>query len=196
MSDITTEASDLAETLVESGAALPEHDRIAELETARDALQGVIDQLATEVATLTAERDALQAKLDKADKAAKAKAAPAPKKPRKVGSMKDVLYSDLNELRALIADAGTVELVFSNGKTEIAGLPPLTISGEAWAFTVPGLALRVPNLTITGPANGAEIAGYGLFIEGEQVAWSPRGDVMRVPAGQTSDISNDVIFAG
>lgn len=55
----------------------------------------------------------------------------------------------------------------------------------------------MPSLLVEGPGPGDrpyEIAGYGLMLDGDQVAWRDRPDVLRVGPGQRIDLTGDVIF--
>ena len=100
-------------------------------------------------------------------------------------------------LRDAIQAAGSVQLAFSDGKRDIAGLRPMEISGDAWRVAVNGLALAMPNFIIAGPASGpVQLAGYALFADGEQIAWAQRSDVLQISPGQSVNLSNDVIFPG
>lgn len=177
------------------GAGAPESDgdngdgdsadaeRIAALESQLDALQAENAALTAERDALANERNALQAGADAANKAARASAGKGVKA-RKAGPIKPDAVLGLDALREVIAEADTVELVFSNGKTEIDGLPPLLIAGDAWGVSVGGLALRIPNLCLH-PQVHCEIAGYALFVNGRQAAYAPRFEVLRIPPGQT-----------
>lgn len=137
------------------------------------------------------DRDVALAKLAKLDAEPKARSVAA--KVRKVGPVKE--QPSVQDLAELIGMADTVELVFSDGKKELA-IEPRVISGKAWAMTAVGLALRLPEFPVTGPATGpVSLAGYGLFLDGTQVAWAGRGEVLEVPPGRRMDLRNDVVFA-
>lgn len=152
--------------------------------------------LAASEATLglvTKERDDLAAKLAKLDAEPKAAKGARAVKARKCGPVDNP--PSLSDLQELIGMADVAELVFSDGKRELA-IVPRVISGKAWIMTAAGLALRVPEFPVTGPATGpVSIAGYGLFLDGEQVAWAARGEPMEVPPGRRMDLRNDVVFA-
>lgn len=139
------------------------------------------------------ERDDLAAKLAKLDAEPKAAKGARAVKARKCGPVDNP--PSLEDLQELIGMADTVELVFSDGKRELA-IEPRLISGKAWSMTAVGLALRLPEFPVVGPALGpVSIAGYGLFLNGEQVAWASRGEPMEVPPGRRMDLRNDVVFA-
>lgn len=149
---------------------------------------------ANEIAVLTAERDALQAAADKAAAAPKVSRASAGAEARKVGALENPAKDDL---LAAIAAAETVEVVFSDGKLELLQIPALTVSGAAWASVIGGVALRVPELTVYGPAVGQNpwpLAGYGLFLDGKQAAWAPRPDTLIIGGGMQVNLRDDVIF--
>lgn len=138
------------------------------------------------------ERDELAAKLAKLDAEPKAAKGARVAKARKCGPVDNP--ASLPDLQELIGMADVVELVFSDGKREL-GIEPRVISGKAWAMTAAGLALRLPEFPLVGPATGpVTIAGYGLFLDGAQVAWAGRGDPMEVPPGRRMDLRNDVVF--
>lgn len=143
-----------------------------------------------DLAKVTEERDAALAKLAKLDAEPKARTVAA--KVRKVGPVKE--QPSGADLAELIGMADTVELVFSDGKRELA-IEPRMISGKAWVMTAVGLALRLPEFPVTGPATGpVSLAGYGLFLDGHQVAWASRGDALEVPPGRRMDLRSDVVF--
>lgn len=135
---------------------------------------------------------------DKAKAQAKAVTAEKPDKPRPIGPVKDE-GAPLGpyELQQLIFAADRVELAFSDGKREVAGLAPVAIEGEAWAAQANGLALRVPELMVEGPAPKRppyKVAGYGLLLDGELVAYRQRYDVLEIPAGARMNLAADVLF--
>lgn len=139
---------------------------------------------------LMAERDEALAKLAKLDAAPKARSGVA--KARKVGPVKDKI--EPRELLELIGVAGVVELAFSDGKKELT-IPARQISGKAWIMTAVGLKLQLPEFIVEGPDGGAQsLAGYGLFLDGEQVAWAARPDVMEMVPRRKSDLRHDVVF--
>jgi hypothetical protein len=168
--------------------------KLAEVIDERDAAKLRVETAENEIAVLTAERDALQAVADKAAKAPEVSRAIAGAKPRKVGPLDNPGGSDLLDA---IAAAETVEVVFSDGKFELLQIPALVVSGVAWAKVIGGVALRVPELTLHGPAMGQNpwpLAGYGLFLDGKQAAWAPRPDTLMIGGGMQVNLRDDVIF--
>lgn len=138
-----------------------------------------------------AERDALQAKLAKLDAAPRVRSGKA--KARKCGPI-DAGMPAPHDLLAEINAADLVEVVFSDGAVEV-GIPPVLPSGKAWAVTPVGLQLRVPELPVEAPMTGpVKLAGYGLFLDGKQVAWGPRADVLDLMPGRRMDMRHDVVF--
>lgn len=170
---------------------------------------GVTRDVLAELSDMTAERDALQVKLEASDKAladlqaelVKAKAKPkasAAAKPAKARKLEPVDHGlSSGELIELIKGADHVVVAFSDGKREIAGLEPLLIEGDAWAVTAAGLSLRLPQLRVFGPAGLAapyQLHGYALLIDGELVAYSRRVEVLAINANSEIDLTNDVVF--
>lgn len=152
-------------------------------------------------AAIVAELDAkaarvveLEAELGKAKQAAKATAAPKAAKPRKLAPIADPM--DRDAVMAAIADAETVEIAFSDGKQEIAGLPPFAIEGNAWRMSGMGVMLTTP-LRLHGPAREQapyKIAGYALILDGKPAAFSLRSDPIVMAAGSTFELTNEVFF--
>lgn len=164
------------------------------LQSARDEAVAENDRLATEIVVLTAERDALQAAADKLAAAPKVSRSSGAAKARKVGMVQNPSAADLLEA---IAAAETVEVVFSDGKFELVPIAALVVSGAAWAKVIGGVALRVPELLVHGPAVGANawpLAGYGLFLDGKQAAWAPRPATLMIGGGMQVNLRDDVIF--
>jgi hypothetical protein len=194
---------DMAEVQAQLTAALAAN---AELADDFKAVSSALDDLkreqadaaasaAAELEKLTAERDVLFDKLAKAlkdkESAPKVKVAPA----AKARATEAIDNPKPAELQAMIAAAGHVQLVFSDGKREILAVPARDITGNAWAVTVVGLALRVPELLISASGDApVEISAYALFIDTKQVAFAKRFEPLRVTPGQSFNISNDVIF--
>lgn len=164
----------------------------AEMELQMAAQSALLDEVIKDRDAALAERDAALAKLAKMDAAPKARSGVA--KARKVGPVKDQLSP--SELLELIGAANVVELAFSDGKKELS-IPARQISGRAWIVNAVGLKLQLPEFIVEGPDGGAQsLAGYGLFLDGEQVAWAPRPDVMEVVPRRKSDLRHDVVFTG
>jgi len=190
------EASSSSDAEIIASATDDQSARVAELEDRCERLIG-------ELAEVTAERDALKAAAEKVAAAPKAKAASALKKPRKIAPL--VMKKDQDEansltsldLLELIQSAGAVELAFSDGAHEISGIAALVISGDAWSARSNGLALVLPELLVHGPAQGQSaygLAGYGLLLDGELVAYSARPEVLQIGAGMAVNLAADVIF--
>lgn len=177
---------------------------LAEAQSKQDATDAELAQLAQsmldhaakaedKIARLTAERDALQAKLAKIEAEPKAKRAPKVAKARKVGPVDG--QPSLDELLELIGMAETVDIAFSDGEKEIA-IEPRRIEGKAWAMTAVGLVLRLPEFIVHGPLTGpATLAGYGLLLDGELVAFARRSEPLEVAPGRRMDLRNDVVFS-
>lgn len=159
-----------------------------------ESLMAENDDLRANIADLQAQLVDANAKAEKAEKkAASAKSGVKPAKVRKVAAMEPVDPMDLLEL---IGAAETVEVVFSDGKKEAAALAPLVIEGGSGAWKVRSdnrLALALPSVIIE-PVGAATVAGYGLFLDGEQVAWSQRLDTLTIGNGQKVNITDDVLF--
>lgn len=164
-----------------------------------ETLQKRIETLEAQVAKLTSERDDAKKAANTARKAASAAKRQLPATPRKVGPLKDGNPTTA-ELREMLADADDVELVFSDGRSELKGIEPRTIAGDAWIDSLNGLKLNGVDLTVYGPGVGStggahSLAGYGLLIDGKQVAWAERPAALTIGAGSTFNLSDDVIFA-
>lgn len=133
----------------------------------------------------------------KADlKVAKAQAKPKSAKARPIGAI-DGEQPRGEDLLTLIGAAETVELVFSDGKREITALAPQLIEGDAWYQAANGVRLRVPSLAVNGPGRddaALKVAGYGLVLDGELTAYSPRMDVLTILPGSQHELKDDVIF--
>lgn len=150
----------------------------------------------------------MRAKLASAEKAserdrAKVKALEAekPAKPRKAGRPKEeAAFFDADDLLSMIASADDVQLLFSDGAKEIPGLLPVRIEGDAWVKRGNSVLLSgLAELIIHGAAIGGQeysIAGYALFVDGKQAAWSERFEPLTVAPGARVSIKDDVIFRG
>lgn len=196
--ELMADASDMPEVV----AADADTDGLPVLPAETDVLTAANEHLQQEVAALTVERDTAIRERDEAlaklAEPAKpsAKAAPKPVKARKIPADFGVL-APADELMALINGADSVELAFSNGKTELAGLAPLTINGSAWKVANGRLALTFDELIVHGPAVGFApyaIAAYGLFVDGDLVAVSARDGALTVGEGGRVNIAGDVLF--
>ena len=145
------------------------------------------EQLADLTAKLeAAEKKAKAAKLSHGEKAAK---------PRKIGPIAEGKSLSADDLRAAIAGAEKIEILFGDGKQE-SGPAPILVEGDAWREHAMGLMLTEP-VTVHGPAVGSQpyhIAGAALLLDGKQVAWCQRPDPLSVGAGQKYGLSNDIFF--
>jgi hypothetical protein len=165
--------------------------------TAARELQAELDAATARAEAAEAARDGEKDRADKAEKAcdrakAKVTAGDAPARPRKLGAMDD----KVENLRAAIGAAEKVEVVVSDGTSEIAGVAPIVVEGAAWRDTPNGTMLTEA-VTIHGPAqdqSAYRIAGYALVLDGKQVAYRARPDPVTVVPGHTYKIENDIIF--
>lgn len=169
------------------------------LDAARKEFDDAREDLEKRLEAVTAERDAEKQRADKAEAGlAKAKTrvtrTPAPAKPRTIAPVKDGLSGD--KLAEAIAAAGEVEIAFSDGKREIAGIDLIQVEGDAWKPSLHGLMLREP-VEIAGPAKGPgfQIAGYGLLLDGKLVAYTARSSPVNVPVGGKVRLADDIAFA-
>ena len=160
---------------------------------------GKAEQLVTAHAGVAAERDTLKAAATKASNAPKATAVKAVKLRKIAPLLKDGEVGPSSaQLLEAIAGASEVEIAFSDGRQEIAGLDPIRVEGDVWRASQAGLRLdlREP-LEVIGPDKGAyELAGYGLLLDGKLVAYRPRIDVWRIAANQRVNLNGDVTFGG
>lgn len=180
--------------------------RVADLEADRDRSSDV-------AAVLQKERDDAVARAEKAEKAlksvtAKVMRAPSPAKPRKVGAMKDGeavtdagFDDDGKPLRALsdaldvaAREGKSIEIVFSDGKQELIQVAPIAVEGPAWIDRMQGKFLLEPiELAGGGPAS-FQVTGYGLLIDGKQVAYTERSDPLNVAPGTRITLADDIYF--
>ena len=119
-----------------------------------------------------------------------------PGKPRKVGPVKNPLSGDdlIAALRDADNDGKVVEIAFSDGKQELPGVAPARVVGEVWKDHTLGKMLRDP-VTVTGPQGApAAITGYGLLIDGKQVAWCQRVEPVTVAPGRSISLADDIWF--
>lgn len=156
-----------------------------------DGLELKVAQLAEENIALQAQVAELTKQLEAASKKAAAKAGPKTVKARKLGVMKGEAYS-APELKEMIDAASAVEIIVSDGKVEQPGIAPVCVSGDAWRVS-DRLKLVAGMVTIEATQHVTH-AGYALVVDGEQVAWGPRPDVLSLPAGRKMEITDDVIF--
>lgn len=175
--------------------------RITELEDRNATLEGEAASAAEREVQLTTERDAALAKVaaaDKAARAAKLTLAGKPAQPRKLTAPKpdegETTTDRQKRLRALITDATSVEIAFSDGVKEIAGLLPIKVEGEAWRDHGLGLMLTAP-VDLRAPIDtSVSVAGYALLIDGKVVAATQRGDKVNIAGGTTVSLVDDIYF--
>ena len=163
-------------------------ERAQAAEAANDAHVARISALESQLA------DA-HAALDTAKKAGKVSRGTSPPRPRKLGPIGDEPL-DAAALREAIAAADRVEVGFSDGKMEIAGLAPVIVDGNVWKNHFDRLMLNHA-VTLRGPALASAtfaVAGYALILDGKMVAYTPRSDVLMIGAGATMNIADDIYF--
>lgn len=179
--------------LAAAGVVLVDGDDVLAITaTTIGSLQGRVGELETLNGVLATEKAALEAKLAAVDAAPKAKSAKAPKR-RNISELEgDGLSSP--ELLELVRAASKVEVAFSDGKRELNEIPARVISGDAWAVTVAGLALRGVDIELTGLGGGVEIVGYGLLLDGELAAYRKRMDPLMIAPGAKVNLAGDIVF--
>lgn len=182
-------------------------DALAAGKTAEEAHTAALDALTKERDEALASAKTATDALDKATKAAAKKPASRSDKakaPRKVGPInrgKDDAGADKPnptgaELLELIKDADEVEIAFSDGTQEIAGIAPI-LPGDDLTIAGGRLKLNTPDITVHGPAYGAGTAtlrGYGLILDGKLVAYADRGGDLQIVPNTTYQLAGDVIF--
>lgn len=180
--------------------------RVAALEEERDQASGAVTAIEAErdaaserIVALEAERDAALARADAAEAAgrkaiAKVKKVDAPSSPRKLGPLPEGKRLADDDLVAAIGGADRVEIAFSDGKRELAGMAPIGVSGEAWKRHAFGVMLGEP-VHLEGPQEAStRIAGYALLLDGKQVAWCQRSSPLPIAPGQRVTIVDDILF--
>jgi hypothetical protein len=120
-------------------------------------------------------------------------------KARTVGRMDESTKGE--ELAKMLGEAEEIEIVFSDGEHEITGIPPIPVTSTDFRpAAVEGLQLAQPGqeeLLVYGPPRGTpafQLAGYGLVVDGKQVAWKERGEPLVIQPGMTVNLANDVVF--
>ena len=196
----TAERDELAQQL--SGGK----DTLDTLTKERDALDGKLQDANTALGTVTAERDEARsalvsatAKISTLEERASLESVAQPAKLRTVRPLDDD-EDDADKRREIIerAIAGEVEIVFSDGETEIRGLDPVKVTGASlWATRPQGRMLDKP-IDLDGPEKGTggyRIAGFGLFdADGEQVGWSELPEPIVVGAQTRTQLRQCIIF--
>ncbi len=102
------------------------------------------------------------------------------------------------ELLELIGAAEKVEVVASDGAQEVMTIKPLEVKGTLpWRVTAVGLQLGLPVWLVHGPKAGDppyQLAGWGLVLDGELVAYRARPRTLQMGGGQQYNLGGDVIF--
>lgn len=173
----------------------------------------LIDAILTKYRQLEGERDTLQNLVDKFEAGAaaaaladqkKGKAVPVKRseKARSIGPIKlkkDEKAPEAAAIMELISAAETVEIAFSDGKSEIAALAPQAIHGDAWYQQGNAVKLRLDTLKVYGPNRDEKpivLDGYGLILDGELVAYSSRIDKLVLAPGSINELKDDIVFHG
>lgn len=156
-----------------------------------------IDDLTAQLGVVTAERDALKADAAKAGAVPQAKPGQV-RAGRKVSAKaaKGEFASEADLLAAIMA-ASTVEVAFSDGANELAGVASVLVEGRAWAVTQAGVQLRLDPLVVHGPAPGQRaypLRGYGLFLDGKLAAYRDRGGLLEIGGGTNMNLGPDILF--
>lgn len=123
-------------------------------------------------------------------------------KPRALGPMAAVFDDPaeaftVEDILTAIDGAEEVVLAFSDGKAELRGIKPRRVSAEAFRLTRGRLFLTEGPLEVTGPGDEDTVtmlAGVALLVDGEQVAWSPMAQPLKIGAGQTLNLAGSVVF--
>lgn len=172
----------------------------AEGESAIELGERLASQAATSIETLQAELAATKRQLSaqkgqvtKARNEVAALEAQMPDKPRKIEGPKEAFPAA--ELMDLIQDADEIQLLFSDGKAELAGVAPKKIEAAAWRKHSDRVLLMLPSLTISSVADRPQqLVAYALMIDGDIVAVRPRFDPLTVKPNQRMELAGDVIF--
>jgi hypothetical protein len=211
MTDTKTEApaavTAAAETVDEMLAPVPgdSDSAMAELAARLGATEAALAEANEELRDLRQERDDLSAALTKANAAAEkaknaAKASKGVQGPkartfRLGGHVSERLSAE--DLKAVLSDAETVEVVFCDGGKEVLGIPPVRVQGDAWSVRSQGLLLTVPVL-VHGPGAGHAaytVDGFGLVIDGKPEIHARRvNGQLTIGAGAQMNIADDIIF--
>lgn len=168
-----------------------------------DALEEQVHILTVRAETAEASYDEQKARAEKAEKAATATKTKVTRgdttpKPRKFGPVDDGLSGDalVEALRQADANDKPVAIVVSDGTREVTGIPPIVVTGDVWRPHMLGLMLKEP-VKVDGAQPGGTsfmVAGFALLIDGKQVAYCRRSDVVQVAPGQTVSFADDIYF--
>lgn len=123
-------------------------------------------------------------------------------KPRALGPMAAVFDDPaeafaVDDLLTAIDGAEEIVLAFSDGNSELKGIKPRSVSADAFRFTRGRLHFTEGPLEVTGPGGEDTVtmlAGVALLVDGEQVAWSPMAQPLKIGAGQTLNLAGSVVF--
>lgn len=172
-----------------------------EIEAANSAQATLQDELAAarqanaalevEKAALASERDGLKDMVAKLRKEANVSKKAKPAKVRAAGPLKDGNADAATMLELLNSEAH--EIVFSDGKKEIAALAPLRVGGKSWAKGPSGVVMTEP--VKIRPDRAVELAGFALFDEkGEQLGWCAMPRPMQIGPGQEVKLDRQIVF--
>lgn len=163
-----------------------------------------IAALEEEVRTLTEDLKAAQKAEASANRAARAvhRRGAKPKKPRKVGApaIEDegkAAEFAADQTKAVIAamDSGEeLELVFSDGTSEIGEFDPVLVNPDAFARQgASRFALREA-VIVRGAGLEKRVRGVGLLVGGKQIAYTAFPDPVKVPVGQEVKFDRMIVF--
>lgn len=99
------------------------------------------------------------------------------------------------ELLALTKSAESFEIVFSDGEREIVALQPLIVTGADLVVRGSRQVMLEPPIEAKNPPVQVEIAGFGLLLGGEQVAYSPLLEPVTLYPGETRKFHRTTVFA-
>ena len=100
---------------------------------------------------------------------------------------------DREDLEAMIADNARFELVFSDGKAEIADFEPIRIPSSDLAMIARRRQVSKP-VFVKGATGPREIDGAGLLLNGEQVAYCKFPSAVRIEPGQERRFERALTF--
>lgn len=87
-------------------------------------------------------------------------------------------------LAAAMVDAlDPMQIVFSNGATEIIELEPLAVYPPAFRLVQADQYRLIEDVLVKGSRDGTRVRGFGLVVDGKQIAWQAIEPV-DLPAGQ------------
>lgn len=180
-----------------TAADAPQQDPQARIEELEAELETVKQQLAAAHAATAKAKAAASASKGKAPAKARKISADAVKDPIGASGEGDAALTREQALMLAIGGAETVEVVLSNGHTEILEISPLQIHGDAWRVSMVGVQLTISELIVHGPAPGRgayALCGYGLLLDGVLRAYSSRGDQLTIAGGANNNVAPDIVF--